>query len=119
MHYVKWLGYCTCLEKYQQAADIVVSCSKREGLPLNIVEAMLSGNPVVATDNRGHRELIQQGETGYLVNVDDTVTMADKVTGLFQEETKRNDISLKACDFAYRYGSAQVKRELEAIYFEK
>lgn len=114
--HVKWLGYCTCLEKYQQAADLLVSCSKREGLPLNIVEAMLSGNPVVATDNRGHRELIRQGETGYLVAVDDAKMMADKVMELFQDETKCDAIRLKACELTHRYGSVQVKRELEAIY---
>ena len=115
--HVKLLDYCTCLEKYQQAADIAVSCSKREGLGLNILEAMLSGNPVVATDNRGHRELIQPGETGYLVDVDDVERMADFVMKLFREETKRNEISLKARDFAKRYGSEQVKRELEEVFF--
>ena len=56
-----------------------VSCSKREGLPLNIVEAMLSGTPVVASVNRGHRELIQNGKNGFLIDVNDCERIADKV----------------------------------------
>ena len=71
---VIFLGYCTRLEQYQSVCDIVVSCSRREGLPLNIVEAMLSANPVVATKNRGHCELIDHGETGYLIDIDDVVS---------------------------------------------
>ena len=115
--HVRLLDYCTCLEKYQQAADIVVSCSKREGLGLAVLEAMYYGNPVVATDNRGHRELIQSGETGYLVAVNDTEMMASIVIRQFQDVEKRKEMGLKACAFAKRYGSVQVKRELEAIYF--
>lgn len=45
---VKLLGYVTNLQDYQHIVDVAVSCSKREGLPLNIVEAMLSGTPVVS-----------------------------------------------------------------------
>ena len=68
---VKLLGYRTDLEKVVPAVDLVVSCSKREGMPLNIIEAMLCKKPVVASHNRGHDELVQQGETGLLIVPDD------------------------------------------------
>lgn len=61
---VTLLGYCTFLEKYQKIADVLVACSHREGLPLNLVEAMLTENPVIASINRGHRELIVDGKMG-------------------------------------------------------
>lgn len=115
--HVKLLDYCTCLEKYQQAADIVVSCSKREGLPLNIVEAMLSGNPVVATDNRGHRELIRQGQTGFLVDVNDTVSMAEVIIQLLAEESCCYKMGGCASVFAKHYNASYVKQELREIYF--
>ena len=114
---VRLLGYCTCLEKYQRVADVLVSCSRREGLPLNIVEAMLSGTPVVATHNRGHRELIRHGETGYLVDVDDTQAMARAVLKLLKNEEKAARIGENARNFAQKYTYANVKQELEAIYF--
>jgi glycosyltransferase EpsD len=114
---VRFLGYCTDLEKYQHAADLLVSCSKREGLPLNIVEAMLSGNPVVATQNRGHRELVQPEETGYLVDVNDTEAMAQAVLELLGDAEKRCHMGMNAAVFAKQYGFANVKQALEAIYF--
>ena len=80
------LGYVTNLQEYQKIVDISVSCSRREGLPLNIVEAMLAGTPVVASINRGHRELIQPGENGFLVKVDDCEMMAAKILELLNDE---------------------------------
>ena len=62
-----------------RAADIAVASSLREGLALNIVEAMYCGLPVVATDNRGHMPIIRDGENGFLVHIGDSETMARRV----------------------------------------
>ena len=81
---IKMLGYVTNLEEYQKIADISISCSKREGLPLNIVEAMLSGTPVVASINRGHKELIANGENGFLVEQNDFRGMSQRIVELLK-----------------------------------
>lgn len=112
---VKMLGYCTHLQDYQHIIDVLVACSYREGLPLNIVESMLSGNPVVASINRGHKELIKDGENGYLVNRDDADSMADKVLELLADSNKAEQFSKNAYDFALDYCFASVKAELESI----
>lgn len=114
---VRMIGYCTHLQDYQHIADLLVSCSHREGLPLNIVEAMLSGNPVVATENRGHRELIQDGNNGFLVPRDDEAAMADKVLMLLGNDVLASEIRTAAQAKAQAYGFQNVKRELETIYF--
>lgn len=111
---VQMLGYCTCLEKYQRITDVLVACSHREGLPLNLVEAMLTGNPVVASVNRGHKELIQNGRNGYLV--DSTEDMSQRVIELLSDSKKRNEIAQAARIVAKDYGFANVKKELEKIY---
>ena len=113
---VKMLGYCTHLQDYQHIVDVLVSCSYREGLPLNIVEAMLSGTPVVASINRGHKELIQDGKTGFLVSVNDEKAMADKVLELLDNDLAK-EISKNAYKYAMDYSFTAVKKELELIYF--
>lgn len=113
---VKMLGYCTYLEKYQQIADLLVACSHREGLPLNLVEAMLSGNPVVATINRGHRELIRDGENGYLVQRNDVNAMVTCALQLLRDENKRDFIGKAALKYAQDYCVNKVKLELDEIY---
>lgn len=115
---VIFLGYCTRLEQYQSVCDIVVSCSRREGLPLNIVEAMLSANPVVATKNRGHCELIDHGETGYLIDIDNVNELYYYIDILLSDNDKLSGIGNNAYHFAKSYSSGKVKKELEKIYFD-
>lgn len=114
--YVSMLGYVTNLEEYQKIADIAVSCSRREGLPLNIVEAMLSGTPVVASRNRGHKELIQNGKTGYLVDVDDDVTMANLIMKLLSNKKIYSKIQQNAQNYIKNYTAENVKNELMKVY---
>ena len=113
---VQMLGYCTHLQDYQHIVDVLVSCSYREGLPLNIVEAMLSANPVVATVNRGHKELIQDGKNGYLVAPDDAETMADRVLELLENRNHVVPFKNNAYDFAMKYCFTSVKEELNELY---
>lgn len=112
---VKMLGYITNLQEYQKIADLSVSCSKREGLPLNIVEAMLTGTPVIASVNRGHRELIKSEENGYLV--DSSEMMGKMILELLNDNSKRIEISQNALKYAKKYSFNNVKQELEQLYF--
>lgn len=113
---VEMLGYVTNLQEYQKIADICVTCSKREGLPLNVVEAMLAENPVVATQNRGHRELLRDGETGFLVDVDDDILLEKRVLELLSDEKTYERIQLNAKKYAQEYTCNHVKRELMKVY---
>ena len=113
---VKMLGYVTNLQDYQHIADVCVSCSRREGLPLNIVEAMLSGTPVVATRNRGHNELIADGKRGFLVERDDAFTMGERVMWLLSDMEMKSRIVNAARNFAERYDFLSVDEELDRIY---
>ncbi|WP_158745909.1 glycosyltransferase family 4 protein [Acidisphaera sp. L21] len=61
------LGYRTDIPAILAAADIFALPSHFEGLPMSVIEAMLTGLPVVATDIRGPREQVVAGETGLLV----------------------------------------------------
>lgn len=113
---VKLLGYVTNLEDYQHIADMCVSCSRREGLPLNIVEAMMSGTPVVATVNRGHRELITDKKNGYLVSINDNSSMTEKVLTILYDSNIYKSISEKATIKGNEYSKTAVIEELRKVY---
>ena len=113
---VRMLGYCTNLEEYQKMIDLSVACSKREGLPLNIVESMLAENPVVATKNRGHCELIEHGVTGYLVDINDFDSMARYVLQLLDNREELGKMKKNCREFALQYGFRQVTEELKKVY---
>ena len=61
------LGYRDDIPALLAAADIFALPSHFEGLPMSIIEAMLTGLPVIATDIRGPREQVVDGVTGVLV----------------------------------------------------
>ena len=61
------LGYRTDISAILAAADIFTLPSHFEGLPMSVIEAMLTGLPVVSTDIRGPREQVVAGQTGLLV----------------------------------------------------
>lgn len=113
---IRMIGYCTFLEKYQKIASLLVACSYREGLPLNLVEAMLAKNPIVASHNRGHDELVSDGLTGYLVDVNDVEGMAKHVMELLSDDDKRRGMGEKALDYALDFSYDNVKKELEKVY---
>ncbi|WP_419898286.1 glycosyltransferase family 4 protein [Roseomonas sp. USHLN139] len=64
---LKRLGYREDVGQVLAAADVFCLPSHFEGLPMSVIEAMLTGLPVVATDIRGPREQVIDGETGFLV----------------------------------------------------
>jgi glycosyltransferase involved in cell wall biosynthesis len=64
---LRMLGYREDIPAILAAADIFALPSHFEGLPMSVIEAMLTGLPVVATDIRGPREQVVHGETGLLV----------------------------------------------------
>ena len=56
------------VEDIWAANHVLVMPSRFEGLPLAMVEAMLCARPVIATDIAGHREVIEDGVTGFLAD---------------------------------------------------
>jgi len=64
------------VEKIWAANHVLVMPSRFEGMPLALVEAMLCGRPVIATDVAGHAEIIEDGVTGFLADAPTTRAVA-------------------------------------------
>lgn len=112
---VKLLGYRTDLETVVPAVDLVASCSHREGLPLNIIEAMLCKKPVVATHNRGHDELVQEEVTGYLLDHGDASGFADRISALYEARNVLASMGDAGYCAAQPYTVSSVKQEFASL----
>ena len=91
---VIFLGYTLELDKYMNIANVLIACSFREGLPLNLMEAMLCGTPVVASNNRGHRELVDNGKNGFLVSTLNYAEYADRIEEVLTDIDKYSDYAI-------------------------
>lgn len=78
-------------------ADLLIMPSRFEGFPNVLAEATVSGLPVVSTDcDFGPREMIEVGENGLLVPVDDVPALASAVVGLMQDRALRTHMAGQA-----------------------
>lgn len=80
------LGFRQDVEELLNISNIFVLPSYREGMPRSIIEAMAMGLPVVATDIRGIREEVIDGDTGFLVPVGDEKTLAQNILTLLKND---------------------------------
>lgn len=113
---VDFLGYRTDIDKLLTMSDIVVSSSLREGLPVNILEAMASGLPVVVTDIRGHRDLVVDRVNGFLVDSSDSTKMSIKLIELYNLAEKRIEIGKHNLMCVKKFGLESVFKKMAKIY---
>jgi glycosyltransferase EpsD len=99
-------------------ADVCVSASRREGLPINIVEAMAVGLPIVATNCRGNSELVTNDKNGFLVGIDDAQGFAAAVEKIYSDENRRKLFALENKKRVVRYSLPSVLGEITSIYRE-
>lgn len=76
---LRLLGYRDDIAALMAAADVFVLPSFFEGLPMSVIEAMLCGLPVVASDIRGVQEEVEQGRTGLLVPPGDVGALREAI----------------------------------------
>jgi glycosyltransferase involved in cell wall biosynthesis len=74
--HVSWLGRCDPIAPVMGALDVLVSPSIDEGLPLRVIEAMVSQVPVIAPALGGMWECVRDGETGLLVRPRDPAALS-------------------------------------------
>jgi len=113
---VEFLGYRDDISELLPACDIAVASSLREGLPVNIMEAMASGLPVVATANRGHRELVHDGINGFIVAPGDAAGFALRMEELAADAALRKRMGEQSLALVAAYSVQEVKERLGQIY---
>lgn len=113
---VEFLGYRNDINKLMLLSDIAVSSSRQEGLPVNVMEAMATGLPLVVTDCRGNRDLVRDGENGYVHQLDDFEQFANSINKLYQSRGLIIEFSNNGRRNVEKYSIENVLKEMENIY---
>jgi len=69
--HINFTGAVDDVSRYLAKADIYVSTSESEGMPVSVLEAMAWQLPVVASDIPGNKSVVKQDETGFLYKLND------------------------------------------------
>src|SRR5262245_20852010 len=107
-HRIHLLGYRDDVGEWLRTMDVFTMPSHSEGLPLSLLEAMAAGVPPVVTQVGGMPEVVQQGETGFIVPPGDVAALADRISFLLGNPT-----------FATKIGAAARHRILDQFTVDR
>ena len=95
---VKFLGMRQDVPRLLSVLDAFVLPSLSEGLSLALLEAMVSGKPVVATRVGGNPELIDHGRTGFLVQPEDARELAANLVTLLSDPEMMQELGRQGAE---------------------
>lgn len=104
------------LPYYYSAADAVVVPSHYESFGMVALEAMACGTPVVASQVGGLAYLVQDGETGFTVPVDDPPALAERLTQLVNDADLRQRMGRQASEFTRGYSWERIAERILQVY---
>lgn len=113
---IRFLGYVSDIRELYTACDVCVSTSRIEGLPFNIMEAMACGLPVVASDIKGHRELVEDGETGMLYKSRDSEELKERIRAISKNRSFMGKAGIR--DRLEPYGIHRILEQIMEVYEE-
>ncbi len=95
-HRLRFLGFRRDVADFLAAADLFAFPSRREGMPVALMEAMWMGLPVIASDLPANREVLCDGECGRLVPPGASAALAAALEDFMRDERAARELALRA-----------------------
>ncbi|GAB4530950.1 MAG: glycosyltransferase family 4 protein [Amphiplicatus sp.] len=116
---IRLMGYRTPGSRWIAACDALLVPAAGEPLGRTLVEAMLVGTPVVATESGGNPEAVRHGRTGWLAPAENAGALADAVASVLRSPDETAQIVRAAADDARaRFGAERHIMAIMRIYDE-
>ncbi len=91
-----WLHQDELPALYQSCHICLAPSTWREAFGITALEAMASGRPVIASNWGGFKQTVQDGKTGFLIPVNDSEVLLDRITQLLENENISHQMGLLA-----------------------
>jgi glycosyltransferase involved in cell wall biosynthesis len=109
-------GYVKNIPELYACCQAAVTTSRIEGLPFNVMEAMACGLPVVASEIKGHKELIIHGENGLLFESGNQKQLEDRLIEIYRDASARDRFAEAAQDKIIAFSIVKVQPFIMDIY---
>ena len=113
---IRFVGKQEQMEDILAIADLFLLPSEYESFGLAALEAMAAGVPVVSTNAGGLKEINIDGETGYMGNVGDILSMSRKALDILQDDDRLNEFKRRAAAHAKKYDISNIVPVYEKLY---
>jgi glycosyltransferase involved in cell wall biosynthesis len=114
-----FVGYQEDVAPWYAICDAVVLTSASEGTPVTIIEALAAGRPVVATRVGGVPDVVEEGETGFLVRPRDTHALAERLETLARDPERRAAMGSAGRERTLnRYAVERLVEDMDGLYRE-
>jgi glycosyltransferase involved in cell wall biosynthesis len=114
---VVFAGSCDRVGELLQIADVCVLSSRSEGFSNSILEYMAAARPVVATDVGGVREVVVNGQSGYIVAPGDDLAMAARILSLLDDPRRAREMGERGREIIEQRFSSEVQlQRAEQLY---
>jgi len=105
--YTKFLGNRSDLRDLLECMDLYVQSSLWEGMSIALMQAMLRGLPVVATEVDGTLEIVENGKTGFLVQPGDSHGLAKSILSALSHRDETNQVAERGAELIRREFSVE------------
>ena len=113
---VQLLGYRRDVSDLLSSSDVFCFPSKREGLPLAVMEAMACGLPAAVSKIRGNSDLIIENKGGFLVSPDSADEFKNALGKLVYNKELRESMGKFNREYVKKFDIKNVMRRMENIY---
>lgn len=99
--------------------DIVTLTSFNEGTPVSLIEAQAANKPIVSTRVGGIADVVVEGQTALLANVQDSETFSNHLLRLVQDDDLRRQMGQRGrANVLKRFSYQRLMQDMSALYFE-
>ncbi len=117
--HVELTSWIKDISAFNPGMDIICLTSLNEGTPVSLIEAQASGVAVVSTDVGGVRDILLEGETGFVTPLNDVEMFTEKLVELVEDEKKREKMSQNGWNFVEaKFSYKTLVANMESYYRE-
>jgi glycosyltransferase involved in cell wall biosynthesis len=113
---VRLLGYLENISEFLAGLDLFIMPSRAEGLGSAVLLAMTAGLAVVASRVGGLPEVVEEGETGWLVPPNSASALAEAIVAAASDRKRLGELGLRARERARQFSSDIMIERTEALY---
>jgi glycosyltransferase involved in cell wall biosynthesis len=112
-----FVGYQEDVARFYDAMDVLLLPSANEGTPVSVIEALAAGRPAVATRVGGTSDVVRDGADGFLVEVGDVDSLAERLAELAADPDRRARMGAEGrARVLGRYGVPRLIDDMDRLY---